>query len=57
MIWLDSASVMIAFEPVADLDPHLALLVRRDDQDDAVIRALLADTPGAAELIAIILDL
>ena len=42
-------------QPVADLDPH-PLLVGRDQQDDAIVRALLADVPGPAELIAIILD-
>ena len=45
----------IAFEAVADLDAHVAL-VRRDDQDDAVVLALLADPPGAAELIAVVGD-
>ena len=44
-----------AFEPVADLDAHLAL-VRRDDQQHAVVLVLLADLPGAAELHAEILD-
>ena len=33
-----------ALEPVADLDPHLAL-VGRDDQQRAVVLALLADAP------------
>ena len=31
--------------------------VRRDDEEDAVVHALLADAPGAAELIAVIGDL
>ena len=44
-----------AFEPVADLDAHLAL-VRRHDQQHAVVLVLLADLPVAAELIAVILD-
>ena len=42
-------------EPAADLDAHLAL-VRRDDEQDAVVLALLADAPLAAELIAVVLD-
>ena len=42
-------------EPIADFDPHLAL-VRRDEEDDAVAHALLPDPPGAAELIAVALD-
>ena len=40
---------------IAGLDPHLAL-VGRDQQDDAVVLLLVADPPGAAEPIAIILD-
>ena len=44
-----------AFEPVADLDAHLAF-VRRHDQQHAVVLVLLADLPLAAELIAVILD-
>ena len=56
MIWLDRASVMIAFEPIADLDPHPPL-VGRDEQDRAIVRAFLADAPVAAESIAVILDL
>ncbi|NLS27699.1 hypothetical protein S2M10_27000 [Sphingomonas sp. S2M10] len=43
------------FEAIADLDPHLAL-VGRDDQDDTVVRVLLPDPPGTAELIAVIGD-
>ena len=42
-------------EPAADLDAHLAL-VRRDDEEDAVVLLLGADAPMAAELIAVILD-
>src|SRR3546814_2026393 len=43
------------FEPIADRDinPPLA---RRDQEDDAVILPLAADTPGTAELVAIIAD-
>ena len=44
-----------AFEAVADLDTHLAL-VRRHDQQHAVVLVLLADAPLAAELVAVILD-
>src|SRR5262245_15744460 len=44
-----------AFEPVADLDAHLAL-VRRHDQHHAVVLVLLADTPVAPELDPVILD-
>ena len=44
-----------AFEPVADLDAHLAL-ARHDDQQRAVVLALLADLPVAAELVAEVLD-
>ena len=44
-----------AFQPVADLDAHLAL-VRRDDQQRPVVRALLPDAPVAAELIAVVFD-
>ena len=44
-----------AFHAVADLDPDL-VLGRRDEKDDAVIGALLADMPGAAEADAIFLD-
>ena len=42
-------------EPAADLDADLAL-VRRDDQEHAVVLLLGADAPMAAELIAEILD-
>ena len=45
-----------AFEPVADLDPH-RLFVRRHDEQRAVVPALLADAPMAAEPVAEILDL
>ncbi len=44
-----------AFEAVADLDADLAL-VRRHDQQHAVVLVLLSDLPVAAELIAVILD-
>src|SRR5581483_4410802 len=43
-----------AFEAVADLDPHLSL-GRRNDQQCAVVDALLADPPVASKLIAEIL--
>ena len=43
------------FEPVAHLDPHLALL-GGDDQDRAIVGAFEPDAPAAAETIAIILD-
>src|SRR5438552_9578342 len=44
-----------ALEAIADLDPHLAL-VGRHDQQRAGVLVLLADAPVAAELIAEILD-
>src|SRR5262245_14333433 len=44
-----------AFEPVADLDAHLAL-VWRHDQHHAVVLVLLSDPPAAAELDPVILD-
>ena len=40
---------------VAGLDSHL-LLVRRDEQDDAVVALLVANLPVAAKLVAIFLD-
>src|SRR3546814_417375 len=43
------------FEPIADRDIHPPL-VRRDQEDDAVILPLAADPPGTAELVAIIAD-
>src|SRR5262249_3165311 len=43
------------FEAVADLDAHLALAWRHDQQH-AVVLALLSDSPAAAELDAKILD-
>ena len=43
-------------KPIADLDPHLVLL-RRDDQKDAVVLALLTDAPVTPELVAIVGDL
>ena len=45
----------LAFEAVADLDPHPPL-VRRDDQHRAGVLALLADAPVPPELIAVVLD-
>ena len=45
-----------ALEAVADLHAHLPLL-GRDQQDRAVVLGLLADPPGAAELVAVLLDL
>src|SRR5262249_22820109 len=45
----------LALQPIADLDPHLAL-GRRDDQQDAVVLSLLADLPGTAETHAVVLD-
>src|SRR5581483_10268303 len=44
-----------AFEAVADLDTH-PLLTGIDDQQHAVVLALLADAPVTAELVAVILD-
>src|SRR3546814_19037543 len=41
----------VAFEAIADLDAHLALVVC-NDQQHAVVAALLADAPVAAELVA-----
>ena len=55
MIRRDTRVGQRALEPIADLDPHLALL-RRDDQQRAVVLALLADAPGAAELVAVVGD-
>ena len=43
-------------EPVADLDPHLAL-VRGDDQNDPVIALGIAQRPFAAQAIAVIGDI
>ena len=43
------------FEPVADLDPHLAL-VGRDQKQHAVILLCLAELPEAEELIGVGLD-
>ena len=42
-------------QAVADLDAHLVFAGRHDEQG-AVVLALLADAPGAAELIAVVLD-
>src|SRR5262249_23555939 len=44
-----------AFEAIADLDPHLTL-VGRDDEQRAAVLLLLTDAPVPAELIAIVLD-
>ncbi len=55
MMKFEIRSVSRAFETVADFDPHLAL-VRRDDQQHAVVVALLADLPVTPELIAVILN-
>ncbi len=49
------ASVNLALEPIADLDARLVLL-RRHDYKRAVVLALLANPPVAAELIAVIFD-
>ena len=49
------ASVSDRLKPAADLDAHLAL-VRRDDEQDAVVHLLGADAPMAAELVAVVLD-
>ena len=43
------------FEAIADLDPHLAL-VRRDDEQDAVVVLAIAQGPFAAQAIAVIGD-
>ena len=43
------------FKAVADFDADLVFR-RRDDDQRAVVLALLADAPGAAELIAVVLD-
>src|SRR4051794_31816754 len=42
-------------EPVADLDPHLAL-GWRDDQQHAIVLAALADMPAIAESQPILVD-
>src|SRR6185312_12953783 len=42
-------------EPAADFDTDFAV-VRRDDEQDAVILALLSDAPLAGEADAVILD-
>ena len=44
------------FEPIADLDPDLAL-AGRDDEQDAVVLLGLTDAPGPAQLISVVLDL
>ena len=54
MVLLDRVGEL-ALEPVADLDAHL-VLGRRHDQQRAGVLVLLADAPVAAELIAVILD-
>src|SRR3546814_942476 len=45
----------VALEAVADLDPHRPLTGRNDEQR-AVVAALLADAPMAAELVAEVVD-
>ena len=45
-----------AFQPVADLDAHPPL-VRRDQQQHAVVLGLLAELPGAEQLVGVGLDL
>ena len=55
MMMLEMASVSDRLKAAADLDAHLAL-IRRDDEEDAVVSLLGADAPMAAELIAVILD-
>ena len=55
MITPDTASVRNTPRAIAGLDPHLPL-VGRDEQDDAVVALLVADLPGAAQPVAIILD-
>ena len=44
-----------AFEPVADLDAHLAVVLG-DQQQDAVVLAGLAEAPGAEQPVGIGLD-
>ncbi len=55
MISFDKRVGQRAFEAVADLDAHL-VLVRRDQQQHAVVLVLLAKLPGAEELVGIGLD-
>ena len=55
MMRLDMASVITGSSPRPDLDAHLALVGRHDEQD-AVVLALLADAPFAAEPVAEVLD-
>ena len=45
-----------AFEAIADLDPH-AMLVRRHQQQDAVVLVRLAQLPCAEQLVGVGLDL
>ena len=47
---------MIAFQTIADLDPH-APFVGSDQQQHAVVASRIADAPVAAELVAVFLDL
>ena len=42
-------------EPVADLDLHLPVALG-NEQEEAVVGALLTDLPGAEEAVGIILD-
>ena len=51
----DSASVIVAFHPVADLDADLAL-VRRDEQQNAVVALGLAELPGTEQPVGERLD-
>ncbi len=46
----------LRLQPIADLDAHL-VLAGRDDEQDAVVLTLVAYAPGPAELIAVVLDL
>ena len=55
MISLRHRVGQLRLEAAADLDAHLAV-VGRDDQQNAVVLAGLADLPVAAELIAEVLD-
>ena len=56
MMTLDERVGQRAFEAVADLDAHAAL-VRRHQQQDAVVLVGLAELPGAEEVVGVGLDL
>ncbi len=43
----------ITFEAIADLDPHLAV-IGRDQQQRSVVPLGITQTPGAAQLVAVI---